>query len=172
MEIEYHTEDHNFTETMKLFPFDPNANRDEQLKRVLNEENSQAEKVKKPETLPGLEKLLNHPDYITHLVTKVDTLAGLALKYKTSTSTIRRINRLPNDLVYQRDLIFIPKTPGCSEPIPSVDGLSKGNKISYFVTKTGCVPEESTFYLEEAQWDIDQAIKNWKEDMSWSSSKK
>merc|ERR1712137_1113706 len=168
---EKHEEDHFFTDTMKLFPFDPNANRDEQLKKVLFEESARAETTQTPHVLPALEKLLNHPSYIAHRVTKVDTLAGLALKYKTNTATIKRVNRLPNDMVFQREIIFIPKSVGVTAPIPSVDDMGNGNKISYFVAKTGCVAEESSFYLEEANWDVDQALKNWREDLSWSKSK-
>lgn len=36
--LEQHAEDQAFTHTMKLFPFDPNANRDEQLRQVINSE--------------------------------------------------------------------------------------------------------------------------------------
>lgn len=158
---------------MKLFPFDPNANRDEQLKKILNEEMYRREKdLSKASIAPGIEELINHPDYFAHKVTKIDTLAGLALKYKTSTGTIKRINRLPNDLVFQRDLIFIPKSPGCTKPLDfSEDNLSNTGKISVFVTKTGCADEEGKFYLEESNWDLDEALSNWREDMSWSNKR-
>ena len=115
-----------------------------------------------------MEDLYNCPDYIAHKVTKVDTLPGLALKYKTTTHLIRKINRLPNDMVFQRDFIFIPKTIGCTAPIPSADTLSESGRISIFASKTGCASEESRYYLEEADWNVNTAFTNWKEDMTWS----
>ena len=36
--LEQHVEDHFFTTNMKQFPFDPNANRDEQLRQVISTE--------------------------------------------------------------------------------------------------------------------------------------
>lgn len=170
-----HVEDRSFTEIMQLFPYDEAANREDQLKKVLNEEESKKNQVTKKPTnfsvMPELEELIQHPDYITHQVTRADTLAGLALKYKTTTSTIKRVNRMPNDLVFQRDVIFIPKTAGCTQPIPSIDKMPNSSKIGFFVSRTGCAKEEAKFYLEESDWDVDTAVKSWKEDMSWSNTK-
>jgi len=162
---EQHAEDQAFTHTMKLFPFDPNANRDEQLRQVIN---SEAEKVTQSPKTIHLEELFNDPNYFAHKVTMLDTLAGLALKYKTTRENIKRINRLPNDMVIQREFIFIPKTPGVTTPAPSEDTLSESGRIHMFVSKTGCAKEEARYYLEESKWNVDEALSNWREDMSWS----
>merc|ERR1712193_50389 len=56
-----HVEDHFFTQTMKLFPFDPDANRDEQLKKILNEEMYRKEiekNTKVPSVIPGIDELI------------------------------------------------------------------------------------------------------------------
>ena len=114
------------------------------------------------------EHLLDDPNYIAHRVTMLDTLAGLALKYKTTREVIRRTNRLPNDMVIQRDFIFIPRSANSMNSISSSNDLSENGILRIFIGKTGCGREEARFYLEASKWVINDAMELWHEDMKWS----
>ena len=169
--VEFHLEDPVFKSILAHFPYDPEGNQEDQWKRMIKASESQKEERNKntttEEPTPDLEDMIDHPGYIAHRVTRCDTLAGLALKYKTSTSVIRRVNRLPNDMVFQRDWIFIPKTAGVITPVPSSDAIPHSHLIRLFIQETRCIREEASFYLEESDWNVEAAVSAWKEDCRW-----
>lgn len=156
-----HREDSAFTNVMKHFPFDPNGNRSEQLKLALEDS-----EIRKKTPLP----IEEDPNYFAHRVTHADTLAGLALRYKTTKETLKRVNRLFNDIVGQREYIWVPKSPDVQGPTPSDEPRTqKAHLRDAFAKRTGCAPEEAAYYLEECNWDAAAAYKNWQDDMSWAN---
>jgi len=164
----YHTEDTVFTQNMRSFPYDPKASTVEQLKTVLDTPTpNPTVDVNNP---PSLDELAQHPDFFAHMVSVADTLQGLSIRYHTSTEVIRRVNRLKTNNVFERKIVYIPKSHLITTPIPQIHPVNtNASKLANFVTKTGCAKEEAKFYLESADWDLEQALVEWKDDMAWQS---
>jgi spore germination protein YaaH len=100
-----------------------------------------------------------------------DTLAGLAIRYHTTTETIRLVNRLKTNNVIERKIIYIPKSSNFQAPVHQIPQPASNQKIiSQFISETGTTLEEAKFYLEDASYDYEQALAAWKDDMSWQSS--
>jgi len=158
---EKHIEDTDYSEIMKAFPFDP---KEEEIHRLKQKEAK--EFCPMP---PKLEEMKQHSDYFPHYVTSTDTLAGLSLKYNLPPSKIKQINRLHNDSISHREVIYLPKTAESQGKTPG-NRDTEDDKICLFAFQTGCVREESKFYLEEANWDVNKALEDWKSDVAWSKT--
>ncbi|KAK0178290.1 hypothetical protein PV328_002255 [Microctonus aethiopoides] len=53
--------------------------------------------------------MIRNDNLIKHIISKTDTLAGIALKYEVTTEQIRRINRLwASDSIFLREYLMVP----------------------------------------------------------------
>ena len=145
-----------------MFPFDPTA-----------VSVQPAETLKAPEEITTKKPPVENEDSscFLHEVTSTDTLAGLALKYKTSKATLKRINHMYNDLVYQRDTIWIPKAAGGpTGPIPSSPDDRKISVVAAFAAQASCTTEEARFYLDMANGVASTAMEHLLSDKAWSTA--
>jgi len=110
-----------------------------------------------------------------HKVHPSDTLDGLAVRYNTTVSQIRRYNRRivfdTLDNVFG-DNIFIPKNGevGLAPVDPKLEEQRiKKEKIRTFLFRAGhdCHESEAMFYLDENAFDLDTAWKQYQEDKEW-----
>ena len=158
----FHEEDQSFADTIRRFPFAPADKREE------------GPSVHNKTCLPAYSEPPESPQedehYFVHTVSRVDTLAGIALRYKTTRETIKKVNRMYNDLVWQRDFLWIPKTGDSRGPAPA-QALQpqKEDLIRVFALTSKCTREEASFYLSENNWDMKLSLQNWHEDATWSS---
>jgi len=160
----HHKEDENFTRCMQMFPFDPQSCPKKQVENILTTKVASPTLDKLPADLSG------HPNFFEHRVTSADTLQGLAIRYNTTTETIRRVNRMKTNDVFERKTVFIPKSNDYQMPIETTEqGPSRGQLLNQFVFETKCSTEEARFYLEDADWDTQQAIAAWKDDQNWQA---
>lgn len=107
------------------------------------------------------------PKYIEHLISSTDTLAGLALRYNTSATMLRRINGFNGDSfrmcgatlkVPFSDVNFV-------EAVKSrEDANLPANKVSRFRSITGVSESEARFYLEGHDYSVESALIEFKED--------
>jgi len=110
-----------------------------------------------------------------HKVHPSDTLDGLAVRYNTTVSQIRRYNRRivfdTLDNVFG-DTIFIPRNGevGIAPVDPKLEEERiKKEKMRAFLFKAGhdCHESEAMFYLDENAFDLDKAWKQYQEDKEW-----
>jgi len=160
---EKHLEDKAFTASLAQFPVQ---------QTVAPPTTTATTKEEEPEPEPQDEE---REGFFIHPVSTNETLVGIALKYKTTTAELRRINRLTTDTqLFGKKNIYIPKKGDIQGPIPSAP-LSEEQKMRHAINnvklKTGCSTEEAKWYLSDHDNDVDKAVAQWKEDNKWEQQK-
>ena len=106
---------------------------------------------------------------IDHQVQLEDTLAGLALYYGTTVNEIKLLNNLfSNDIFLKKTLKIRTKVPK-QKIRPHVEESKEHKEIRLirrFVLFTNSKPEEARFYLSNNNWDVKQAVSEYKSDSS------
>jgi len=119
--------------------------------------------------------------FISHKVHPDDSLAALAVRYYTTEESIRQYNRR---VVFDSldnvtgDILQIPCHVSESD-LPPPDPTKEEERrkrelVRTFVRQAHqsnssllCQDSEAAFYLDEAEWSLDKAFKQWKEDTDW-----
>lgn len=118
-----------------------------------------------------------------HRVLTTDTFMGICLKYGITPIMLRRANyMLDDDLKLAPEVLVIPSLG--DDVARSRRGVGKSQsreeKVASLITKSkllrttkrGSVelaPSEARAYLEMSDWDVNDAMKNFEEDNSWSA---
>jgi len=118
-------------------------------------------------------------NYKTHVIQDIDTLPGLAIRYGCSVADIRRLNHLVGQSIHERSVIKVPANgPPDSSTDPaqmtqSMEELMKKRLAIRFVKENiPCEYSEAMYYLEAADYNYEQAQKEFKEDASWARTNK
>jgi len=117
-------------------------------------------------------------NYGTHIVQHTDTLAGLSLRYGCSTEELRRINHLPTQSIHERSVLKVPPSSNqvenvteASQLTETMEELMKKRLAARLVKENPpCVFSEAVYYLELADYNFEEAVKDYQEDASWSKS--
>ena len=116
----------------------------------------------------------NGDGFYTHIILEGDTLSGLSIKYKVSSSKIKEVNRLFSDRIHERTALKIPiaHTPTFSERETSgLENMLRARLVSRFRRKTGITStQEALYYLEQCEMDMKAAYLLWAEDYSWEKT--
>eukprot|EP01132_Coremiostelium_polycephalum_P007856 gene7856-9673_t len=121
---------------------------------------------------PGGNPDSNAIQWVQHRVTTTDTLAGLAIKYNTTIDVIKRINLIKNNQCITHQTLLVPVsgpvTVTTQAPQSAMTEKEKQRKlIQLFAVSENVSAEEARSYLETNDWDIVQAIKQYKDDLGW-----
>jgi len=99
----------------------------------------------------------------------------LAATYGISVDSIRRYNRrvvfdyLDNVI---GETIYIPLNVNEGDHVPRQPEADPKKVAEFkFVQDTGSSHAEAKFYLEEAEWDVEGALKSYRDDVAWEKSK-
>jgi len=177
-----HWEDRSFSAALHQFPIV--ATSDELIgskgKNVIQEE--EEEEVKLKEKNKNNQEDKEEEDYFIHLVKGTDTLVGLSLKYKCSIGELQKINKLSfNEQLWGKKNVYIPKSEQNKNVVIREDeeseGMRKRKKVREFLGKINgknyhVKIVEAEIYLEEAGWDVEKAVEEWKEDQKWEEENK
>jgi len=118
-----------------------------------------------------------------HVVGPNDTLSGLSLRYGVSAANIKRVNHLQNDQIYHVKKLLIPHTNDeaviknliLKETQEKINGApvisNRLQTVKSFRQQTGADAEMAQFYLESANYDLDAALKEWKQDEEFEKKK-
>eukprot|EP01091_Cochliopodium_minus_P007545 TRINITY_DN17431_c0_g1_i1.p1 TRINITY_DN17431_c0_g1~~TRINITY_DN17431_c0_g1_i1.p1 ORF type:complete len:478 (+),score=168.78 TRINITY_DN17431_c0_g1_i1:1-1434(+) len=109
---------------------------------------------------------------IDHQVSLDDTLAGLALYYNTTVNEIKLQNNLfSNDIFLRKTLKIRTKVPH-NKIKPHVVETKEHREtrlIRRFILFTNSKTEEARFYLTNNDWDVNVAVKEFKDDRAWEN---
>jgi len=98
---------------------------------------------------------------IQHIVMPQDTLQGICLKYNIKAVDLRRHNTFSGSNIQTFKVLRIPveagQTAQLQETTPEV-------LIQCFKNETNESAIEARFYLEEAEWDLDKALADFRSD--------
>eukprot|EP01103_Thecamoeba_quadrilineata_P009234 TRINITY_DN18959_c0_g1_i1.p1 TRINITY_DN18959_c0_g1~~TRINITY_DN18959_c0_g1_i1.p1 ORF type:complete len:334 (+),score=56.10 TRINITY_DN18959_c0_g1_i1:51-1004(+) len=97
-------------------------------------------------------------DFVEHHVQLGDTFTGLALKYGTTTEKIKRANRMYSNSIVNKSVLRIPV----------INKMDHDWLCKRFVEKTNCPHDEATYYLEDADWNLDDALLHFADDFAWA----
>jgi len=98
---------------------------------------------------------------IMHIVMPYDTLQGVCLKYNVRAVDLRRHNTFSGSNIRAFKVLKIPVEAGA--PVNMQEG-SPEVLIQIFKNETNESTMEAKFYLEEANWDLQKAISDYKGD--------
>jgi len=118
-------------------------------------------------------------DYLFHTVLPSDTLAGLCLRYKISSTKLRQVNKFSgSNLLLAPARLLIPLNKNAIVDIHSIqvqDTNCPDYKLQTFLTEFPHLRQsERRAYLELNDWNLQDALRNAADDDAWerSTSKK
>lgn len=116
-----------------------------------------------------------------HLISDNDTIQGLAIRFDTTVSRLRALNKLPGQRsIYERREVLVPAhslagspadpggRPAC--PAPSVAEfrtLVKHGLTEHFAKDHGVAVEEAHIYLDMSEFNVAKATAELKADGEW-----
>ena len=97
-------------------------------------------------------------------------------RLRLQVTELRQANRLFSDALYGREYLVIPGVPGLPKFTEELSEEAKAErerqrKVKRFQVATKCMePGEVTYYLELHNYDIEAAVKQYKEDVVWEQA--
>jgi len=165
-EADQHEEDWEYTNNILCFPIDVEA------AKQANNETQQATAT--PTPTEKLTKDVRKDNFIVHPLNRLDTLMGLALRYDVPIDELKRVNQLTGHNISHLFEILIPLKPNQTPEVKKIHLTKKQEQdqlIRSFRSKTGVDLDEAKFYMEEANFDLDAALSEYKADSQWEASK-
>ena len=98
------------------------------------------------------------PSFITHVVTRSDSIEGLCLQYKISKATLRQLNDLPSDNIHTVASLRIPFAGAATLPADTVPKPeSHASILRRFKVTHGLADGEARYYLDDSDYDEGKA---------------
>lgn len=114
---------------------------------------------------------------VIHHLHPGDSLTSISFAYRVPIPTLRSHNRLHADhLLSARRTLQIPRShyKGTSlspEPIEGAEECERKSKLRKFMVGCKCADYKvATLYLEEAGWQLGEAVGRWKADEQWEKT--
>eukprot|EP00903_Cladosiphon_okamuranus_P005961 g5885.t2 len=111
------------------------------------------------------------PAFLEHVVMPDDTLAGICLKYKVKDRELRRLNGFVGSHFRMCDVLIIPnRFAAGQQPIQGSEGekpMARQEMMQIFRRTSELGPQEARFYLETNDWDLTEALAEWREENEW-----
>jgi LysM repeat protein len=149
--------------------YQTNPTKQETLLSELNAVNIQIEEIQsvsKSSEILDINNLNDMDNFYFHKVEKSDTLEGIALRYKTTVSEIKRLNKLYTKFdIFGKSLLIIPK---CKEEqkLTEEEQYMRQYAIQLFQNEMDCADEQLCLsYLEKAKFNLREAIKKYRFDL-------
>lgn len=108
--------------------------------------------------------VVDEPTIIEHTVMHDDTLQGICLRYRASVMEIRRMNLFSGNNIHCKKTLLIPLKKGV---IVTGQENTKDVILQKFRNETSESLAESRVYLEDNNWELERALKAWREDEQW-----
>jgi len=108
--------------------------------------------------------------YFKHIIVPEDTITGVALKYSLKPQLLKKLNNMygRDDEICLKKYLLIPLTDGLPpQPEQIKDDYNNKNKLMLLRNKFSISNEEATFYLIDANWDVDVAMKQYQLDIQF-----
>mmetsp|Transcript_24689 Transcript_24689/g.33960 ORF Transcript_24689/g.33960 Transcript_24689/m.33960 type:complete len:310 (+) Transcript_24689:157-1086(+) len=134
-------------------------------KFIIQETTPKPTETKKPEP-----KITFHE----HIVKSNDTLFKLSLLYDVSVEAIRAANMISasNNFIQHRKSLRIPiSEDAIIPPEPIIQSKRDSSAIKRFILATNSKMSEmeANFYLEEADWNVTEALQNYRVECAWET---
>ncbi|KAL4429915.1 hypothetical protein ABPG74_000281 [Tetrahymena malaccensis] len=113
----------------------------------------------------------NNSEFIIHKILPTDTLLGISIQYQVSEHRIKVANDLHSDEIYYKKELKIPNPQANNLSNLQIDPIKaqQDQLVFFFKTKILKGKDQQTkvarIYLEAADWDINQAEQDYKEDL-------
>jgi len=124
--------------------------------------------------LPDIGELKTTEDgiYVIHYVSPRDTLVGISFKYNVPVDHIKRANKMFSSNINEREKLIIPGAKTLPKTVNDPTDEMKVERERQRLTKrfqvaTKSPEEETKFYLEEHDYDVEKALQSYKDDVEW-----
>lgn len=114
--------------------------------------------------------------FMKYTIKPTDTLPGIALRFFTTVSALKQLNKLftDNDL-HKLKTLLIPITPNpgsahsrALSPAASLDTFTRAWHVTKLAVGKGVCREEALFYLSDNGWDLANASASLEADIEWA----
>jgi len=109
------------------------------------------------------------PAVIEHIVLPTDTLQGICLRYRVSTTTLRRHNVFSGSNIKFLKKMIIPLDH--SQPVLLQQHNSRDIILQSFRNETNEGAAEAKLYLDDHDWDLAKALEAWRKDDAWAQTR-
>ena len=96
-----------------------------------------------------------------------DTLEGLSLTYDVPIGKIRQRNNIESDSIYYLKEIVIPNPKYQRSYTEEEQQYIKMEDFMMHMSFAEKSNKTARFYLDENDWDVEKAVKNYREDLEW-----
>ncbi len=109
---------------------------------------------------------------LTHVVLEGETLTGICLRYRCTRREIEQLNRSTHvdETLGICDTLIVPNRLKCKADRNRIQFLTKNIVVQILRSKVAVGDVEAKLYLEEADWNFENASKKVKEDLAWEQS--
>ncbi len=109
---------------------------------------------------------------LTHIVLEGETLTGICLRYRCTRREIERLNRSAhiNETLGLCDTLIVPNRFKDEADRGRIQFLTKDVIVQILRSMVGVGDVEAKLYLEDAEWNFENAIVKLKEDLAWEQS--
>ncbi len=109
---------------------------------------------------------------LTHIVLEGETLTGICLRYRCTRREIGQLNRNAHidETLGICDTLIVPNRLKCKADRNRIQFLTKNIVVQILRSKAVVGDVEAKLYLEEADWNFENACKKVKEDLAWEQS--
>ena len=104
---------------------------------------------------------------IIHKVIYGDTLEGLSLTYDVSIGQIKARNNIESDSIYYLKEIVIPNPRYQKNYTEEEQEFMKIEEFLCHMSYNERSNKTAKFYLSENNWNVEEAVKNYREDLEW-----
>jgi len=163
-----HIEDLEYSKMIQFFPFEP-TRVTEWIGDLQPEEEKTTQNTLLQQRHESMKDCVPHEKHLDcYTIQKNDTLVGIALKFGISVSELQKLNRLPNQGIFHLKTLLVPMK---NEEIPEKSVKSQNETdhqhiLIQFQKKTHSSTEESKIYLEQTDYNLETALKEWEQDQS------
>ena len=114
--------------------------------------------------------------FLVHHVRKTDTMTGLSLRYNVTIDEIRKVNHLiySNASLQTHRAVLIPVKPTTriAPPAPPTIEEQRDDAQKICIKRWQMRTKDTSrnlgrYYLEQVDWDVEAAIRNWQLDNDW-----
>lgn len=110
-----------------------------------------------------------------------DTLTSLAVSYHVQEEDIKRINRFSDLDLYAKDYLLIPLRDVNSllysnerkrvEVTIETEQVKQHRMVQKFAKFHNVSPDEAHYYLNYAEWNLEEALRHFNEDKEWETNR-
>eukprot|EP01129_Flabellula_baltica_P001694 TRINITY_DN11630_c0_g1_i1.p1 TRINITY_DN11630_c0_g1~~TRINITY_DN11630_c0_g1_i1.p1 ORF type:complete len:269 (-),score=87.14 TRINITY_DN11630_c0_g1_i1:49-855(-) len=111
--------------------------------------------------------------FLKYVVEESDSLVGICLKFKLKKAVVKKINKIfSDDQIKAVNFLLLPYNAELMGDYAPLEETGKENLITQFIIHAKVSRDEALVYLETNDYNLEQALSEWKEDIEFEKQHK